>query len=262
MVVKKNAPAGDAPVRAPEGMSGLAKGLAIIEVFGMEHSQLTVTDAARLTDTTRAAARRCLLTLVELGYLSHDGKHFWPTPRFLRLGAAYLDAAPLPQLAQPHLASAREALGESISMAVLEDGWSVFVARAETAKVVTTGVRLGARLPAYGSATGQVLLAGLSDEAIQRYLVNPPPPTTAYMIVDPSVIMTRVQRARTEGVAFTDEELELGMRSMAVPVRNAQGKVVAAMSISTFSARLSLEELREQCLPVLQHHAAVLGCML
>ena len=205
MVVKKNAPAGDAPVRAPEGMSGLAKGLAIIEVFGMEHSQLTVTDAARLTDTTRAAARRCLLTLVELGYLSHDGKHFWPTPRFLRLGA---------------------------------------------------------RLPAYGSATGQVLLAGLSDEAIQRYLVNPPPPTTAYMIVDPSVIMTRVQRARTEGVAFTDEELELGMRSMAVPVRNAQGKVVAAMSISTFSARLSLEELREQCLPVLQHHAAVLGCML
>lgn len=187
---------------------------------------------------------------------------FRPTPRFLRLGAAYLDAAPLPQLAQPYLASAREALGESISLAVFEDGWSVFVARAETAKVVTTGVRLRARLPAYGSATGQVLLAGLSDEEIRRYLTNPPSPTTAHMIVDPKVIMDRIERARIEGFAFTDEELELGMRSMAVPVRNAQGKVVAAMSVSTFTARLTLQELRDQCLPVLQQNAALLGCML
>lgn len=262
MIVKKHEPAGGAIVRAPEGMTGLAKGLAIIELFGMEHSQLTVSDAARLTDTTRAAARRCLLTLTDLGYLNHDGKHFRPTPRFLRLGVAYLDAAPLPQLAQPYLASAREALGESISLAVLEDGWSVFLARAETAKVVTAGVRLGARLPAYGSATGRVLLAGLSDEAIQRYLVSPPPPTTTYMIVDPLVIMDRIKQARADGFAFTDEELELGMRSMAVPVRNAQGKVVAAMSISTFTARLSLQELRDECLPVLQHHAALLGCKL
>lgn len=262
MAVKKNVPADGVAVRAPEGMSGLAKGLAIIEVFGLERSQLTVSDAAALTDTTRAAARRCLLTLVDLGYLTHDGKHFRPTPRFLRLGAAYLDAAPLPQLAQPYLASAREALGESISLAVFEDGWSVFVARAETANVVTTGVRLGARLPAYGSATGQVLLAGLSDEEIRRHLTNPPPPTTAHMIVDPKVIMSRIDQARIEGFAFTDEELELGMRSMAVPVRNAQGKVVAAMSISTFTARLTLQELRDQCLPVLQKNAALLGCML
>jgi IclR family pca regulon transcriptional regulator len=244
-------------------MAGLAKGLAVIEAFGKECSALTVSEAARATGVTRAAARRCLLTLTDLGYLTHDGKYFHPTPRMLRLGTAYLDTTPLPLLAQPHLASAREALGESISLAVLEDGWSVFIARAEAERIVTTGVRLGARLPAWASATGRVLLAGLTDEALETYLSRcRPTPRTPRTLVDLAAIQHRVERARIEEVACTDEELELGMRSMAAPVKDSQGRTRAAISVSAFSARVTLEEMHEGFLPVLREHAAGLGRML
>jgi IclR family pca regulon transcriptional regulator len=251
------------PARAPEGMAGLAKGLAVIEAFGERSSQLTVADAARATDVTRATARRCLLTLTDLGYLTHDGKYFRPTPRMLRLGGSYLETAPLPLLAQPHLTSARDELEESVSLAVFEDGWSVFVARAEALRIVSTGVRVGARLPAYCSATGRILLADLSDEALNDYLDQcHPRRRTPKTLVDRAEIKGRVEDARTEQIAFTDEELELGMRSMAIPVKDAQGRTRAALSVSASSARVTLDDMREQFLPVLMGHAAKVGRML
>lgn len=244
-------------------MAGLAKGLAVIEAFGQKYSQLTVTDAAQVAGVTRAAARRCLLTLAELGYLTHDGKYFRPTPRMLRLGTSYLEGDPLPHLAQPHLTAARDTLDESVSLAVLEDGWSVFVARAEAPRIVSTGVRLGARLPAHASATGRILLADLDRAVMDDYLDGcRPERRTDRTLVDPPTIRERIEEARVAGVAFTDEELELGMRSMAVPVTNAHGRTLAAMSASAFTARASLEEMRSQFLPVLRHHADELGRML
>ncbi len=249
--------------RLGEGMAGLAKGLAVIEAFGGAQSRLTIADAARETGVTRAAARRCLLTLVDLGYLIHDGKYFFPAPRLLRLGFSYLEAAPLPQLAQPYLVAARKATGESISLAVLEDGWAVFVARAEAERIVSTGVRLGARLPACASATGRVLLAGLADAALEEYLGDcRPVRTTPNTLLDRAEIRHRILSARREDVAFTDEELELGLRSMAVPVKDARGRILAAMSVSAFAARVTIDDMRRGFLPVLKAAAVKLGRML
>lgn len=249
--------------RAPEGMAGLAKGLAVIEAFGESGRQLTVADAARATGLTRATARRCLLTLTDLGYVTYDGKYFRPTPRMLRLGTSYLESAPLPQLAQPHLTAAREELAESVSLAVLEDGWAMFVARAEAPRIVSTGVRLGARLPAYACATGRVLLADLSEDALNAYLDEcQPKRRTPKTLTDVSAIKVRIDEARMDAVAFTDEELELGMRSMAIPVNNVQGRTIAALSVSVFTARATLEDMRRHFLPVLREHANKIGRLL
>ncbi|MES4889668.1 IclR family transcriptional regulator C-terminal domain-containing protein [Streptomyces sp. NPDC096012] len=244
-------------------MAGLAKGLAVIETFGQAYPQLTVSEAAQATGLTRATARRCLLTLTELGYLTHDGKYFRPTPRMARLGGSYTRTDPLPRLAQPQLAAARQELGESISLAVLDEGNAVFVARAETERIVSAGVRIGVRLPAYSTATGRVLLAALSDAELDAYLDGcRPERRTEKSVVDLEEIRRRIVDARTEQVAFTDEELELGMRSMATPVQDAQGNTRAALSVSAFTARITLEDMREQFLPVLREHAERIGRML
>lgn len=246
-----------------EGMGGLAKGLAIIEAFTPQRPQLTLSEAARLTGTSPAAARRCLLTLEDLGYLTHDGKNFRPTPRLMRLGSAYLATAPLPELAQPCLDAVRDELGESVSLAVLDGSEASFIARAEGPRLVTTGVRLGTRLPAHASATGRVLLGALTDAELTAHLrACAPVRTTEKTLVTVAEIRDRVIRARAEGYAYTDEELELGMRSMAVPVINSSGATVGALSISAFAARMTLQEMRDWVVPVLQREAAKLGQML
>ncbi len=245
--------------RAPEAMAGLAKGLAIIELFGAGRARLTIADAARETGLTRATARRCLLTLVELGYLDTDGKFFRPQPRMLRLGLAYLGTAPLPQIAQPILELARDRTEESVSLAVLDGDETVFVARAAAARIVTTGVSIGARLPAYCSATGRVLLGSLSEVALDAYLRRVAlTPRTPRTVVDPAGLQAIVAQALADGAAYTDEELELGLLSMAVPVRDAT-RIVAAMSISASSARVSPAEMRATYRPILLHHAAMLS---
>lgn len=244
-------------------MAGLAKGLAVIETFGRASSRLTVSEAAEATGTTRAAARRCLLTLAELGYLTHDGKHFRPTPRMLRLGASYLDADPLPALAQPHLVAAREELDESVSLAVWEDGWAVFVARAEAQHIVSTGVRLGARLPAYCSATGRVLLADQPEDSVAEHLAAASRPArTPHTVTAPAQLSGIVARAREDGYAITDEELELGMRALAVPVVDGRGRTVAAMSVSATTGRITMDEMLSRFRPVLTGHAQRLARML
>jgi IclR family pca regulon transcriptional regulator len=250
---------GDRPARAPEGMAGLAKGLAILEAFGNGYAALTVADAARLSNITRPAARRCLLTLAALGYLKQEGRVFRPSPRLLRLGAAYLGNAPLVEAARPVLAAARDATGESVSLAVLEGTQALFIARAEAPRIVSTGVRVGAQLPAWCSASGRVLLAALSrEQARARIEAVSRTPRTPYTLIETSAILNAVDRARAEGVAINDEELELGMRSMAVPVRDPQGYVAAAMSVSVLSARMTVEQMQQELLPVLREHARML----
>lgn len=249
--------------RQPEGMAGLAKGLAIVEAFTAEHPQLTVTEAARATAISPAAARRCLLTLSQLGYLQQDGGYFRPTPRMMRLGAAYLEAASLPSLAQPFVLAARDELAESVSLAVYDDGAALIVARAEVQRIVNTGVRIGARLPAYASASGRVLLAGMPEQQREAYLAScTPVRTTPNTLMTIPEIRSRIALAGDEGVAFTNEELELGVRSMAVPVTDSAGHVRAAMTTSSFSARASIEEMRRKFLPVLREQAERLGRMI
>ncbi|WIX83117.1 IclR family transcriptional regulator C-terminal domain-containing protein [Amycolatopsis carbonis] len=245
---------------AAEGMAGLAKGLAILELFGEAAPKLAISDAARLTGLNRAVARRCLLTLVDLGYLTHDGKHFLPTPRLLRLGDAYVESTALPQLAQPHLAAVREHVQESASLAVLQNDDALFIARSEVKRIVNTGVRIGASVPAYTSATGHVLLSALSTEDFTAYLdrseFHPRTPKTP---VTPDEIRRRVDLVREQGAAFTDEELEYGLRSLAVPVFDSRGRTVAAMSVSATAGRISMDQLRDEFLPVLRDQAEQLG---
>jgi IclR family transcriptional regulator, pca regulon regulatory protein len=244
-------------VRAKEGMAGLAKGLAIIEAFGASTTRMTVSDAAHLADLSRPAARRCLLTLVDLGYLSHDGKFFTPLPRMLRLGSAYLSTSSLTQIAQPLLANARDELQESVSLAVLDDGYSVFIARAEAIRIVSTGVKLGGRLPAYCSATGRVLLSDLSEDEIRRHLdAVPMKRLTNRTLSSANAVLQAVKRAAEDGYAISNEELEIGMSAMAVPVRNRSGAIEAALSVSVFSGRVSVTTLEQSFLPVLRAVAA------
>ncbi|MFD1554633.1 IclR family transcriptional regulator C-terminal domain-containing protein [Paraburkholderia silviterrae] len=248
--------AGATPAHAKEGMGGLAKGLAIIEAFGPNTTRMTVSDAAHLADLSRPAARRCLLTLVEHGYLAHDGKFFTPLPRMLRLGSAYLSTSSLPQIAQPLLASTRDKLQESVSLAVLDEGYAVFIARAEAVRIVSTGVKLGGRLPAYCSATGRVLLAGLPEEQVRAHLESVPMKRfTDRTVANLEGVLKTIRRAAEDGYAISDEELEIGMSAMAVPVKNSAGQIEAALSVSVFSGRVNVDTLREKFLPVLRETA-------
>lgn len=246
--------------RLPEGMAGLAKGLAIIEAFSAHRTRMTVSDAAQSSGTSRASARRCLLTLTELGYLEFDGKYFRPQPRLLALSAAYSGTRSLPQIAQPFLKAARDELHESVSLAVLDRDAALFVARSEAERLVTTGISVGTRIDLYCSATGRVLLAAWADERLLSYLDRVKPEArTKYSLIKKAALRDVVRSARAQRYAFTDQELEIGLRSIAVPVIDSRGRIVAAMSASASSARISIKEMVKCFLPVLNANAGSLG---
>jgi IclR family pca regulon transcriptional regulator len=242
-----------------EGMGGLAKGLAIIEAFAI-HGVLSVSDAARASGTTRAAARRCLITLRQLGYIDQSGREFRPLPRLRNLGGAMTKRDRMARLAHPLLSRARDDLAESVSLAVLDYDAALFIARAEAEHIVATGVRVGAHLPAYCSATGRVLLGQFSDsEIVQRLGRGPLRSRTARTITSIALLLTEIKLAQKRGYAISDEELELGMRALAVPVIGEDQEIVAAISVSAASARVRAADLRHHFLPVLQSCARKLG---
>lgn len=249
--------AAEAPSRR-ETMLGLAKGLAIIEAFRAK-PEMTITEAAAASSATRAAARRCLLTLVELGYVETDGKSFRPLPRLSQLGGNS-NAASLPRLAQPILDRLRDRLRESISLAVLDGDAVLFVAVAHAIRIVSTGEHLGGTLPAAITATGRVLLASLPDGELAEKLsaIRRTPKT----IVTPSRLRKVIGEVRSRGYAINDEELELGLRALAVPVVDHAGSTVAAISVSAHSARVTAAYMVREFLPPLRQHAATLGRIL
>ena len=246
--------------RLPEGMGGLAKGLAIIETFSPQRTRLTVSEAAEASGTSRASARRCLLTLTELGYLEFDGKYFRPQPRLLALSGAYSGMRSLPQIAQPFLKAARDELHESISLAVLDRNAALFVARSEAERLVTTGISIGTRIDLYCSATGRVLLSSWDDARLSAYLDRIKiEACTKHSLVRKSALREAVRAARSFGYATTDQELEIGLRSVAVPVVNSRGGIVGAMSASASSARVSMPQMVRMFVPVLRVNADGLG---
>ena len=249
--------------RLPEGMAGLAKGLAIIEAFSPHRTRMTVTDAAQSSGTSRASARRCLLTLMELGYLEFDGKYFRPQPRLLALSAAYSGTRSLPEIAQPFLKAARDELRESISLAVLDRDAALFVARSEAERLVTTGISVGTRIDLYCSATGRILLSAWNDRLLGAYLDRARIETrTKYSLIKKAAIREAIRNAGVVGYATTDQELEIGLRSIAVPVLDSRGTIVAAMSASASSARVSIQQMVKGFVPVLRANAESLGRVL
>jgi IclR family pca regulon transcriptional regulator len=227
--------------RPPPGemfVQSLARGLAVITAFDAEHTSMTLSEVAGRTALSRATARRFLHTLRELGYVRLDGAHFALTPQVLRLGTAYLSGLGLPQLAQPHLERLTAAVGESTSAAVLDGADIVYVARVATRRIMTVGITVGTRFPAYATSMGRVLLADLTPAELDAYLAATPlAALTERTIVDPDLLRTELARVREQGWATVDQELEAGLCSVAAPVRDGSGAVVAAINISTSTLR-------------------------
>jgi IclR family pca regulon transcriptional regulator len=236
-----------------EYVAGLEKGLAIIEAFGTRYPRLTLTEAAQLTRLSRASARRCLLTLAKLGYAGFDGRYFRLAPRVLRLGHAYLSASNVAKIAQPVLESISERIHESASVAILDGAEAVFIARSTARQSLSIGLSVGTRLPAYCSATGRVLLAALPDAGVMKLLGQAElRKLTPKTVVDAGQLLKEIRRARAQGYAIVDEELEIGLRSIAVPVRDSTGDVVAAMSLAVRAQRMAREQMAERLLPALE----------
>jgi len=250
-------------MRETDFVGGFAKGLKVIEAFGEAQPRLTISDVARATGLDRATARRCLLTLSELGYAHFDGKFFELTPRILRLGHAYLSATPLPRLVQPHLDRLSEAVGQSASASVLDGTEIVYVARAAQKRIMSISLVPGSRLPAYCASMGRVLLASLPEtEARARIMASDRKANTEYTRTDPDELMAELARVRSQGFAVIDQELEIGLRSIAVPLENASGRVVAALNIGAPAAAVPAEEMTSHFLPAMREVQAALRSLL
>jgi IclR family transcriptional regulator, pca regulon regulatory protein len=242
----------DAAVREDHYVQSLARGLSVLRAFGHDSAELTLSDVARRTDLTRAAARRFLLTLADLGYVRFDGRLFSLTPRVLELGYAYLSGLTLPDIAEPHLEWLVREVGESSSMSVLDGEDVVYVARVPTSRIMTVAINVGTRFPAYATSMGRVLLAGLGEAALEDYLAGTDlRPLTGSTISDPEALRAELHRVRRQGWAMVDQELEEGLRSIAAPVRSRSGAVAAAVNVSSHVSRISKETARRRLLPAL-----------
>ncbi len=231
-------------------MQSLERGLAVIRAFDAQHPRMQLSEVARITGLTRAAARRFLLTLVELGYVRLDGREFSLRPRVLELGYSYLSGLTLPDIAQPHLESLCTRLNESSSVAVLDGDEVVYVARVHTKRIMTVMVTVGSRFPAHATSLGQALLAFLPPEELDRYLAHADLRAhTPRTITDRARLSARLQQVRAQGYAMADQELEQGLRSAAAPIRNRDGVVTAAVNVSVSASRTSLRQLQVDFVP-------------
>ena len=240
------------PVSEGGYVQSLARGLMVIRAFDEAHPEMTLSEVARATDLSRAAARRFLHTLVHLGYVWTDGRVFALTPRVLELGFAYLSSVSLPEIAQPYLERLTAEVHESASVSVLDGPDIVYVARVPTSRIMTVSINIGTRFPAYATSMGRVLLAGLSPNALDAYLdevqLRPLGPHT---VGTPDELRGELDVVRRQGWALVDQELEAGLRSIAAPIRDRADRVVAAVNISSHASRTSPRDAEEKLLPPL-----------
>src|ERR671934_2550916 len=212
------------PPRNSDYVQSLERGLSVIRAFDEEHREMALSEVARATGLTRAAARRFLLTLVKLGYVHFDGGRFSLRPRVLDLGYAYLSSLTLPEVAQPHLEALVAKVNESSSISVLDDTEIVYVVRVPTRRIMSITLAVGTRLPAYATSMGGVLLGGLDDDALDERLSRIElRPLTARTVKDERQLRESIAAVRKQGLAMVDQELEEGLRSAAVPIHGANG---------------------------------------
>jgi len=240
----------DKPPQSSDFVQSLERGLAVIRAFDSEHRELALSEVARSTGLTRAAARRFLLTLVRLGYVNFSQGRFSLRPRVLELGYAYLSSLSLPEVALPHMEALVAEVNESCSISVLDELDIVYVARVPTRRIMSITLAVGTRLPAFVTSMGRVLLAGLPDDELEERLERiEVVPLTAYTVKDKDALRTILDAVRRQGYAATDQELEEGLRSLAVPLRNSSGTVTAALNLSVHASRASIAALRRDFLP-------------
>lgn len=245
----------------PDGdfIRSLAKGLAVIEAFGAAAPAMTLSDVARKVGLPRGTARRLLLTLAQLGYAGFDGKLFSLRPRVLNLGFAYLYSQNLWQLAQPAMVELVEQVHESCSIAVLDGTDIVYVARVPTAaRIMSINLGLGTRLPAIATSMGRVLLSGLPEAEVEQHIrsVSPIPQYTPKTLRDRAELLREVEQVRRQGWAMIDQELEIGLRSIAAAITDGSGRVIAAINIGTHASRWPIQKLMQEVLPRIKATAA------
>lgn len=234
------------PPTEPEFVQALARGLSVITAFDADRPTPSLSEVATATGLSRATARRSLHTLTELGYVRADGGRFTLTPQVLRLGTAYLSGLRLPAVARPHLERLSAELGESTSAAVLDETDIVYVARVATRRIMSAEITVGTRFPAFATSMGRVLLAGLGPAALDAYFrhADLTPPTGRTLHTEPELRVV-LEQVRAQGWALNDQELALGLRSVAAPVTDGGGAVVAAVNVSTTEAGRA-EQVRER----------------
>lgn len=256
-------------------IEGMAKGMAVLESFDVHRQRLNATLAAERAGITRAAARRHLLTLAHLGYLETDGRYFWLSPKVLRFSGNFLASSRLPRVVQPTLNRLSMQTGESFSVAVLDGHEVVIVGRSGYAATANAGssrpqaygLHLGARLPAHATSTGRMLLAGLSAAQLKcwldGYLIDGSlPRLTAHTLTQPAAFRRALAQARRDDHCLARQEHELGVHALAVPLRDAQGRTVAALNWVSSADRMREPELQRQWLPLLFDAAAHLRPLL
>lgn len=241
-------------------VQSFARGLEVIRSFSAAAPQQTLSEVAARTGLTRAGARRILLTLQTLGYVDSDGKHFRLTARILDLGFAYLSSLPIWNLAEPVMEALVDQVKESSSAAVLEGTDIVYVLRVPTHKIMSIGLGVGSRLPAYCTSMGRVLLAGLDDEEVLRRLKTARPRAlTKHTVTDVDTLLTKVQQVRRQGWSLVNQELEEGLISLAAPITDRGGRIIAALNLSGQANRTNTKVAQETLLPALQRAARTIS---
>ncbi len=248
---------------APDFMTSLARGLAVLRAFSDQRRSLTMAQISHKTGISRAAVGRCLNTLKQLGYAESEGTAWTLKPKVLTLGYSYLSSTALTVSTLPYLNQISRAVNESCSLAVLDEGEILYVARAATSRIMSVALNTGSRLPAYCTSLGRVMLAHMDAEDLDRYFAAVELKAyTDNTIVSETRLRELLLKVREDGYAIVNEELELGLRSIAVPVRGATGSVVAALNVSGQAARIRADQMRASYLPALERGAKELAILL
>jgi IclR family transcriptional regulator, pca regulon regulatory protein len=238
-------------------VQSLERGLSVIRAFDAEHTRLSLSEVAAVTGLSRAAARRFLHTLVHLGYMHNNDGRFSLRPKILELGYAYLSSLTLPEVAMPHLEQLVEQVHESSSVSELDGDDVVYIARVPTKRIMRVTISVGTRFPAYATSMGRVLLAAKPDGWLDEYLKEVTlSHLTGHTITDSASLREELRGIKTRGWALVDQELEEGLRSVAAPIRGADGTVIAAVNVSTHAGRRTLESIVEELLQPLLAAAA------
>ena len=233
-------------------VQSLERGLSVIRAFDADHANLSLSEVAAATGLSRAAARRFLHTLVHLGYMHNNDGRFSLRPKILELGYAYLSSLTLPEVALPHLEELVEEVRESSSVSELDGEDVVYIARVPTKRIMTMTISVGTRFPAYATSMGRVLLAGLSDEDLTRYLAEADfEAFTSRTVTDPGRLREIVRDVGRLGYSIVDQELEEGLRAIAAPIHGAGDAVTAAINVSAHASRVSMASMRSDLLPAL-----------
>jgi IclR family pca regulon transcriptional regulator len=255
--------ANEAVASDPSFMMSLARGLSVLQAFSDQRRSLTIAQISHRTGIPRASVRRCLHTLIKLGYAEADGNNFSLKPKVLTLGYSYLSSTPLTVSAHPYLNHISRTLNESCSLAVLQDDEVLYVGRSATSRIMSVSLTTGSRLPAYCTALGRVMLANLPPHELEGYLERVPlKAMTDKTVVSKTRLKEILAEVRVAGYAMIEEELEIGLRSIAVPVRGASGRVLAALNVGAHAARVSSRKMTEEFLPVLLKGAQDLSILL